>query len=422
MLACLTLVLMFNYSDRLALGLMLQDIKIDLRLSDTRLGLLSGIAFAAFYALMGIPMARWADRGNRAKLIKITVTLWSMMVSLCGLAASFAQLLLFRIGVAVGEAGCIPPAHSLIAENFERQERARAMAIYMLGAPLSFFVGYFLAGWLNQMVGWRLTFVLMGVPGLVLLLLVRLYVDEPRAKSGEHEQPSVQTSLVEACLTLWHSRSFRHLLIGFSVLIFFGYGILNWQPSYFAREFKVGTGIIGTWFGLINGLGGLIGTYVGGELAARWAANNERMQLLGMAGLCVIVGIVAAAVYITPSFTAALALMFCYWVLINLLNGPLFSVIQTVVPSRMRATSIALIYLFANLIGMGLGPLLVGVLSDLFSPHFGIHSLRLALLCLCPGYLWATYHLLTAAGSIDKDISWAIASDRSEGVKGGAVI
>src|SRR5688500_10553590 len=160
LLAVLLVVLASNYMDRLALGLLLQDIKVDLALSDTQLGFLSGIAFALFYSVMGLPIARWADRGNRVAIITFTTVLWSAAVALCGVAGNFVQLLLIRMVVAVGEAGCIPPAHSLIADYFTRAERPRAVAIYMLGGQLSV-VGYFAAGWLNELYGWRVTFMLL---------------------------------------------------------------------------------------------------------------------------------------------------------------------------------------------------------------------------------------------------------------------
>src|SRR5687767_13558141 len=171
LLGLLTLILLFNCVDRLALGLLLQEIKIDLNLSDTQLGFLSGIAFALFYSIMGIPIARWADRGNRTVIISLTTAVWSLMVALCGAAGSFMQLMLIRIGVAIGEAGCVPPAHSLIADYFSRAERPRAVAIYMLGGPLSVIIGNFLAGWLNEFYGWRMTFAILGLPGLVLAAL-----------------------------------------------------------------------------------------------------------------------------------------------------------------------------------------------------------------------------------------------------------
>src|SRR5882762_8997075 len=166
LLVLLLVILAFNYVDRLTLGLLLQDIKVDLSLSDTQLGFLSGISFALFYSVMGIPIARWADRGNRVTIISITTVLWSAAVALCGVAGSFPQLLLIRIGVAVGEAGCIPPAHSLIADYFTRAQRPRAVAMYMLGSTLSMLIGYYLAGWLNAHYGWQTMFKLLAVPGI----------------------------------------------------------------------------------------------------------------------------------------------------------------------------------------------------------------------------------------------------------------
>jgi MFS family permease len=163
LLMVLLVILAFNYVDRLALGLVLQNIKADLHLSDTQLGVLSGLAFAVFYSVMGIPIARWADRGNRVVIISITTALWSAAVALCGLAGSFWQFAAISVGVAVGEAGCIPPAHSLIADYFTRAERARALSVYSLGGPLSMLIGYFLAGWLTEMYGWRVMFMMIRV-------------------------------------------------------------------------------------------------------------------------------------------------------------------------------------------------------------------------------------------------------------------
>ena len=180
LLAVLTVIALFNYVDRTALGLVLQNIKTDLQLSDTQLGFLSGIAFALFYSVMGVPIARWADRGNRVTIITLTTALWSVAVALCGVATSFTQLLLTRVAVAVGEAGCIPPAFSLIADYFNRGERPRASAIYGLAGVFSAVIGYFVAGWLNEFYGWRVTFVCMGAPGVALALLAWFTLREPR--------------------------------------------------------------------------------------------------------------------------------------------------------------------------------------------------------------------------------------------------
>lgn len=412
LLAVLLLVLAFNYVDRLAFGLLLQDIKTEFALTDTQLGFLTGIAFALFYSVMGIPIARWADRGNRVKIITCTTALWSLAVALCGAAAGFWQLLLIRIGVAVGEAGCLPPAHSLIADHFNRAERPRAVARYMLGVPLSMVIGYFIAGWLNEFYGWRTTFLLLGLPGLGLAALVWFTLNEPRCagqKGSEMNRspaavPLSQPTLKEVCTTLWASHTFRNLLLCFSVVSFFGYGIAQWKSAFFMRSFHLRTGELGTWFSLIYGLGGFFGTYLGGELAARYAVANERLQLKGLAVVYTAVGVLSVLIYLSPN--ARLAFFFLTFVTIGLYMsyGPLFATIQTLVPDRMRAMSIALIYLFANLIGMGLGPWAAGAMSDAFRPWAGDESLRYALLALSPGYLWAAWHLLRSSRTVAHDL------------------
>lgn len=421
LLTVLLVILAFNYVDRLALGLLLQDIKVDLDLSDTQLGFLSGIAFALFYSVMGIPIARWADRGNRVTIITITIALWSAAVALCGVAGNFLQLLLIRIGVAVGEAGCIPPAHSLIADYFTRAERPRAVARYMLGAPVSVLIGFFLAGWLNEFYGWRVTFMLLGLPGLPLAALAWYTLREPRRGKPTREtasrfaatalsQPesaalsSTHPSLKEVCVSLWTNTTFRHLLFCYSVLFFFSYGITKWQPAFFIRSYGLGTGELGTWFAVIFGLGGLLGTYWGGEWASRYAAHNERLQLKVMAVVYCSFGVISAGIYLSPNRYLAFALMGLAAVGAATAIGPLFATIQTLVPERIRATSIAIIYLFANLIGMGLGPLAAGALSDALRPLVGEESLRYALLALCPGYLWAGWHLWRGSRTVTRDL------------------
>jgi MFS family permease len=405
LLAILLLVFAFNFVDRLALGIALQDIKDDLGLSDTQLGVLSGIAFALFYSLMGVPIARWADHGNRVTIISITTAVWSVMVAACGLATGFVQLLLTRIGVAIGEAGCLPPAHSLIADNFSRAERPRAVSIYMLGAPLSVVLGYFVAGWINEIYGWRAMFVMLALPGVVLAILVRLTVREPRGRNPV--RPASQPRFAEVCRTLWANTTFRQLLFCFSVTAFFGSGMLQWQPAFFVRSYGLQSGELGTWFAGIGASVGLLGTYLGGELAARHARHNERLQLTAIATVHVALAFIWSGLYLSGTHYLAFALMALASFLSTAANGPLFATIQTLVPDRMRAVSIALIYLAANLIGMGLGPLVVGALSDAFEPWAGQESLRYALLALCPGCLWSAWHLWRASRTVAHDLASA---------------
>jgi MFS family permease len=414
LLTVLLIILAFNFLDRLALGLAMQQIKAELDLTDTQLGFLSGIAFALFYSIVGIPIGRWADRGNRVTIVSLTAALWSVTVALCGMASSFVQLLLIRVGVAVGEAGCVPPSHSLLADYFTRAERPRAAAIYALGAPLSMLVGYFLAGWLNELYGWRIMFMLLGLPGLLLAALAWFTLREPRRerlneaeedRSAARSDDPTTSSLVAVWVALWGNATFRHLLIGFSVLYFFAYGILQWQPAFFARSHGLQSGALGTWFALIYGVGGLLGTYWGGAWASRHAANNESLQLKVMAAIFIGTGVLSSCVYLTSDRYVAFGLLAIFSLAFNLTPGPLLATVQTLVPQQMRATAIALIYLFANLIGMGVGPLAAGAMSDAFRPWAGEESLRYALLALSPGYFWVAWHVWRAGRTVAGDLA-----------------
>ena len=423
LLNILMVLLAFNYMDRLALGIVLQGIKADLHLTDTQLGLLGGIAFAFFYSVMGIPIARWADRGNRVTVIWVTAALWSVAVALCGAALTFLQLLGIRVAVAVGEAGCIPPAHSLIADYFDRAERPKAVARYALGGPLALVIGYLAAGWLNELYGWRETFVVLGLPGLVLAALARFTLEEPRKLKTSAENipreetlelasPPERPSINEVCSTLWEKPAFRHLLICYSVWYFFNYGVLQWIPSFFIRSHSLQTGELGTWLALIYGIGGGLGMYLGGVWATRFAAGNERLQLR----VCVLAFAFHAVLNVAVFMASSQYLAFAALALGNfggsIVMGPTLATIQTLVPSRMRATSISLVYLFANLIGLGLGPFATGALSDSLRPIFGDESLRYALLTLCPGYLWAAWHVWRASQTVANDIKSSQLDDR----------
>jgi MFS family permease len=409
LLCLLMVILAANYMDRLALGIVLQDIKTDLHLTDTELGLLTGIAFALFYSVMGIPIARWADRGNRVAIISVTTALWSAMVALCGAATSFLQLLLIRVGVAIGEAGCLPSALSLIADYFTRAERPRAVARYMLGGSLALTVGFFAAGWLNELYGWRVTFVAFGLPGLGLAALAWFTLKEPRPLespiAAARASPAADAPrLKDVCSTLWRNTAFRHLLICYSVWGFFGSGMFQWQPAFFIRSHGLQTGELGTWLALVYGIGSGLGIYLGGEWAARYAARNETRQLNVCAWAFGVFGLLNACAYLAPGRLLAFGALTLASIGGNIAQGPILATMQTLVPGRMRAVSIALVYLFFNLIGGGLGPLAAGALSDALRPWLGEESLRFALVILCPGYLWAAWHLWRASRTVVRDL------------------
>jgi len=369
-----------------------------------------------FYSLMGIPIARWADRGNRATIISLTTALWSVAVALCGTAGSFVQLVTIRVAVAVGEAGCTPPAFSLIADYFARAERPRAVAIYGLGVPLGIIFAFVWAGWLNELYGWRLTFVLLGAPGLILAALAGFTFKEPRNSIGtgrprtfaaEQLKPPAQAQpkLMTVCLTLWANSTFRDLLLFFSLQSFFAYGILTWLPAFFVRSFGMATGAIGTALAMTLGLGGLIGSYVGGELASRYAAQQERLQLKGMAMAAAASGLLSTGAYLSHHPYFSFGLIGLSAMGLGMGNGPLFATIQGLVPQHLRAVSIAILYLCANLIGMGIGPLAAGALSDVLRPFVAEESLRYALLLLAGGYFWCGWHGWRASRTVTRDLA-----------------
>ncbi len=412
LLTVLTTLLAFNYLDRMALGVVLQAIKGDFHLTDSQLGFLGGIAFALFYSVMGVPIARWADRGNRVTVISLTAALWSVAVVLCGLAATFPQLLAARVAVAVGEAGCVPPALSLIADYFNRADRPKATAIYGFGGPLSILIGFFVAGRLGEIYGWRGLFILVGAPGLALAAWARLTLSEPRCGPVEPILTTVNKSAREPSMravlsALWANVTFRHLLLSLAVMFFFIYGVLTWQPTFLIRSYGLTSRTVGMDLALCCGLGGLLGSYLGGSWATRYASHDEQLQLKALSLAVVTAGLSFTASYLTTHLYLTLALSGVAFSALSTVNAPIFAAIQTIVPDQMRATSFALLYLVSNLIGMGFGPLAVGMISDTFRPWAGDESLHYALLMLAPGYLWAAWHVYRASQVVSQDLAAA---------------
>lgn len=415
LLVLLTVVATFNYLDRGVIALAMESLKEDFQLSDSQLGLMSGFAFAFFYAIAGIPIARWADRGNRNHVIALTTGLWSVMIVASSLVGNFVQLLLVRVGVAVGEAGCVPPAQSLISDYFNRAERPRAMAIYWLAGPLAGILSFLGGGWLIEEFGWRITFIVIGLPGILLALLVKFTLREPRlkpladrgAETPVNERTKVQQEpLTTVIKTLFRKPAFRHIVMGFCVSLFFGAGIGVWIPAFFMRTHDMGAGELGGWLALYWGIGGLFSTYLGGFLVTRYLPNQERLQFRLIAVLIIFCAVFHALCYLSNNKYMALAYVsIVIGGLVPLMQAPAFAAIQSLVEERMRSIALAFIFMLANLIGLGLGPVAVGVVSDALAPSMGQESLRYALLLFSPGYLWCAFHNWKAAGTIEEEIN-----------------
>ena len=419
-LVLLTVVSVFNYLDRGVLALAMEAIKAEFDLKDSQLGLMSGFAFALFYAVVGLPIARWADCGNRNHVVTLTTALWSAMLVMCGLAGSFTQLLLARVGVAVGESGCVPAGQSLISDYFNRAERPRALAIYLLGGFIASAVSYAGGGWLLDQYGWRITFMLIGLPGVVLAILVKLTLREPRltfkSRTSDDAPP-----LKHVLRVLWSGRAFRHLLLSFCISTFFSFGIITWFPAFFMRSYGMEAASIGIWLGGGIGVLGLLSTYLGGYLAARYAPNKEALQLKSMGFLIGVGALLLCLCFLSSDRLTSLLLMSAsLGVILPLVSAPTFAAIQSLVDKRMRAMALAIIYMLSNLIGMGLGPLAVGFASDQLAAGFGQESLRYAMLLFAPGLFWCVFHQWKAAATIEEEILTAEASTESGPVQDAA--
>lgn len=396
--------LALSYVDRTAFGLLLQEIKVDFQLSDTQLGVLNGAVFALFFAAMGVPIARWSDRGNRVAIVSLAAAVWSVTVAMCSVATNFLQLVLLRIGTAAGEAGCTPPAVSLIPEYYSRSDRPRAMSRYMLGISIGLIAGYFSTGWLSELVGWRMTFLIIGLPGLALAALAILTLEEPRRLQNLGRGAPAMPGAREVLARMKASPTFRHLMWFYIAWYFCGWAFVQWEPAFFIRSHGMSTGELGTWLAVAYGGGNLVGTWLGGEFSSRYAARNEGLQLTILAGIFLLVAVLYVGVHLAPSAYAAMAFLTLTQLGVGMANGPLFAAIQSLVPARMRATAVVLVSLFPSFIGMGLGPLAVGALSDALQPASGSESLRHGLLVLCPGFVWAAWHLWRAGQTVDREI------------------
>tara|TARA_B100000902_G_scaffold246228_1_gene233066 strand:+ start:887 stop:2176 length:1290 start_codon:yes stop_codon:yes gene_type:complete len=402
----LTVVYTFNFIDRQLLSILQESIKADLLLSDQQLGLLTGFAFALFYVSAGIPIARWADRGNRRNIVALAISIWSFMTAISGLVQSYVQLLLARIGVGIGEAGGSPPAHSIISDIFPPDRRASALAFYSMGVNIGILFGFLVGGWLNEFFDWRTAFFVVGAPGLLIALLVRYTLREPIRGLSEQRQGDSETVPFFDVLKLLVSRSsFRHMAFGAALNAFAGYSSSSWTASFMIRSHGMTTGELGTWLALILGLGGAIGVFSGGLIAERLARKDVRwyMWLPTITGLVCIPFMIAN--YLVAGAYTALIVSVIPGILFNVYLGNTLAMTHGLVGLRMRALASAILFFILNLIGLGGGPWAVGVLSDFLAPTLGDESLRHAMLYLLPiAMTWSVFHFYMASRSLKSDL------------------
>jgi predicted MFS family arabinose efflux permease len=405
-LGILVVVYTFNFIDRQILSILMESIKLDLGLSDQALGFLAGFAFAAFYAVLGMPIALWADRGNRRNLITLALAIWSVMTALSGLAQNFTQLALARIGVGIGEAGCSPPAHSLISDYYPPEQRATALGIYSIGIPLGVMFGLFVGGWINEVYGWRYAFFVVGVPGLLLAALVRLTLQEPpRGLSENRSAEDIPPAFFETVKFLLRRPAFLHIAFGGALAAFVGYGVISWFPSFLIRSHAMKTTEIGLWFGLIMGIPGGAGIFLGGYLADKFGATDPRWYLWTAAVASLVALPFGFATYLLSNPYWALAVFSIPILLSNFWQATVFAQTQSLVQLRMRGVASAILLFIINIIGLGAGPWMIGIVSDLLAPRYGTDSLRWSLLIFGSMGIWVAYHFYVGGKHLAADLA-----------------
>lgn len=375
----LLVIYIMNFVDRQVINILAEPIKNELGLLDWQLGAMSGLAFAVFYTLLGLPIARYAERGNRPRIIAVALALWSGFTALCGLAQNFVQLVLFRIGVGIGEAGCTPPAHSLITDYVPKEKRASALAFYSMGTPLGSLVGMALGGVIADAYGWRWAFIVCGLPGIVLAIVVMLTLVEPRVKQVLDDVKRVAAkgpTFKDALKVLTHKRTFWLIAFAAAIKAFIGYGHAPFTASFFLRNHaeEVATlaaqfglqsqGFLGIALGVVGGLAGALGAFVGGMIADKYGARDLRAYVSVPAVAALVTIPVYCFAMTVDSAAIAIGVLAINAILGTLWYGPVYATAQSIAPPNMRATASAIMLFVINLVGLGLGPLAVGILSD----------------------------------------------------------
>lgn len=375
----LLVVYTLNFLDRQIVNILAEPIKRDLGLSDTQIGLMTGLAFALFYTILGIPIARYADnpKTSRTGLISLSLAFWSGMTALCGLAQNFGQLLLARVGVGVGEAGCTPAAHSLISDTVPAGKRSSAIAFYGLGIPIGSLLGMAVGGVLADAYGWRTAFLVVGIPGVLMALVLPLLIKEPR-KSAPAPTAAAAGALSarDALREILRSRAFVQLLLGASLVAFLAYGKGVWQAIFFIRVHGLSPGETGLWLGISTGLAAMAGTWVGGVLADRFGGKDPRHLVTGPALGLLLGAPVLFFGYAAQDWRIGLSLIVIATLLNNFYYGPTYACVQALVRPQARAMAAAVMLFAQNLIGLGLGPLFFGMFSDALKPIAGAESVR----------------------------------------------
>jgi predicted MFS family arabinose efflux permease len=415
----LLIIYTLNFVDRQIVAILAEPIREDLGLTDTQLGLLGGLAFAFFYTVLGIPIARYAERGNRVGIISTAVVVWSGFTALSGMAHNFTQLLLARIGVGVGEAGCTPPAHSLISDYVPPERRASALAFYSMGVPVGSALGFVVGAVIAANFGWRAAFFAVGIPGVILGIIAWMTMKEPR-KLGLVAPPAPGTSVTfgSALKELAGKPTYWYAVFAATVVSFLGYGHAYFLPSFLTRVHEMGLAERGIAMALMTFVAGVIGTLIGGKVADHWGQKDTRAYMIipAIAWLCG-APFFAAAMFAEGAYLAV-ALLAIPTLLGSIWYGPVYAAVQGLVQPRTRATAVAIMLFVVNIIGLGFGPTTVGILSDVFAgQHFDAAAAGAAYDVFC-GKGAATAAEAACAAAQAEGIRWSLLATTSVGVIG----
>jgi MFS family permease len=383
--------------DRMALAVLLPAIKQSFLFSDVELGLIAGVAFSISYSIAGIPIARLADRYSRRAVLGFSVIAWSAMTAATGMAQNFWQLFATRAGIGVGEAGCVPPSHSMIVDLVPRSRRAVVLGLYTASQPFGAMLGLALGGWLGTLIGWRLTFGSFGVAGVLLALVYLLTTREPPRSVAALQAIARHERFTHSLRVLMKRRSYALTLAGLAFSGFVLIGLLQWLPSYYIRTFDRGAGGVGAYFGVAYGLGAMVGILGGGLMGDRLCARDARWPLWMASGAYAFsLPAMLGAIYVS-NFYIAMILIFVAFAILSSCYAPIYAMIQAVSPPHLRALAVSLTLFAASIVGSGLGPVLVGFTSDLAHAHGLSNPLRIGLLtaiaffpfpAVC--YVWAS--------------------------------
>lgn len=409
-LTLLALLYTLNFLDRQVINILAESIKRDLGISDTELGLLTGTAFGIFYSVLGVPIGRLADRWNRVNVISVSLFLWSLLTALSGLAQSYVQLFLLRLGVGVGEAGGSPPAQSLISDYFPYSRRATAMAVFTLGVPLGSFLGFLIGGIVDDLWGWRVAFFVAGAPGLILVLLIKFTLREPPRGAADGVPPGRASELppLKATLAgLFERRSYIRLVLGGTFGILMVYISGAWLPAFFIRVHGMTAGEIGMWMALGVGLGGAIGSIGGGWLSDHLRQRFPRPEIAILAVSTALTCPLLLLTVLSEALPLALTGLFLLNLFAFVWIGPTSATIQRVVPIRSRSLAVGIQLSVANILSLTFGPPAVGYLSDLFAAQYGSESLRYALAIASFAAFGGTAVYLSAGRHVLADIASA---------------